>query len=96
MWDDGGKIGIKNKLILTEIFPSVHETWYLKVFDFNDWKYIYEKQAWALIKGTLSSINLGGRQYCLMPQIIFQINIDAAVDERQAQIKTGFILALEF
>jgi hypothetical protein len=22
----GGKIGIKNKLILTEIFPSVHET----------------------------------------------------------------------
>ena len=25
-WDDGGKIGNKNKLILTEIFPSVHET----------------------------------------------------------------------
>ena len=30
-WDDGGKIGNKNILILTEIFPSVHETWYLKV-----------------------------------------------------------------
>ena len=25
-WDDGGKIGKKNKLILTEILPSVHET----------------------------------------------------------------------
>ena len=25
-WDDGGKIGNKNKLILTEIFPLVHET----------------------------------------------------------------------
>ena len=25
-WDDGGKIGNKNKLILTEIFPSVHKT----------------------------------------------------------------------
>ena len=24
-WDDGGNIG-KTKLILTEIFPSVHET----------------------------------------------------------------------
>ena len=31
-WDNGGKIGNKNKLILTEIFISVHETWYLKVF----------------------------------------------------------------
>ena len=30
-WDDGGKIGDTNKLILTEIFPWVHETWYLKV-----------------------------------------------------------------
>ena len=30
-WDDGGKIGNKKKLILTEFFPSVHETWYLKV-----------------------------------------------------------------
>ena len=30
-WDNGGKIANKNKLILTEIFPSVHETWYLKV-----------------------------------------------------------------
>ena len=29
-WDDGGKIGNKNELILTEIFPSVHETWCLK------------------------------------------------------------------
>ena len=29
-WDDGGKIGKHNKLILTEIFPSVHETFYLK------------------------------------------------------------------
>ena len=34
-WDDGGKIGNKNKLILTEIFPSVRETWYLKVFSVN-------------------------------------------------------------
>ena len=25
-WDDGKTIGNKNKLILTEIFPSVHET----------------------------------------------------------------------
>ena len=25
-WDDGAKIGNKNKLILTEIFPKVHET----------------------------------------------------------------------
>jgi hypothetical protein len=25
-WVDGGKIGNKNKLILTEIFPSVQET----------------------------------------------------------------------
>ena len=25
-WDDGGKIDNKNKLNLTEIFPSVHET----------------------------------------------------------------------
>jgi hypothetical protein len=25
-WDDGGKIGNKKKLILTEIFPSVDET----------------------------------------------------------------------
>ena len=25
-WDDGGKIGNENILILTEIFPSVHET----------------------------------------------------------------------
>ena len=25
-WDVGGKIGNKNKLILTEIFPSVNET----------------------------------------------------------------------
>ena len=24
-WDDGGKIGNKNKLILTEIFPSVQK-----------------------------------------------------------------------
>ena len=29
-WDDGGKIGNKNKSILTEIVPSVHATWYLK------------------------------------------------------------------
>ena len=29
-WNDGGKIGNKNKLILTETFPSVHETWYYK------------------------------------------------------------------
>ena len=25
-WHDGGKISNKNKLILTEIFPSVHQT----------------------------------------------------------------------
>ena len=25
-WDDGGKIGNKNKLILIGVFPSVHET----------------------------------------------------------------------
>ena len=25
-WDDGGKVGDKNKLTPTEIFPSVHET----------------------------------------------------------------------
>ena len=25
-WDDGGKIGNKNKLLLTEIFPSAHGT----------------------------------------------------------------------
>jgi hypothetical protein len=30
-WDDGGKIGNKNKFIQTEIFPSVHETLYLNV-----------------------------------------------------------------
>ena len=30
-WEDGGKIGNTNKLILTEIFTSVHETLYLKV-----------------------------------------------------------------
>ena len=30
-WYDGGKIGNKNKSILTEMLPSVHETWYLKV-----------------------------------------------------------------
>ena len=29
-WDDGGKIGNKNTLILTEILPSVHEI-YLKI-----------------------------------------------------------------
>ena len=29
-WDDGEKSN-KGKLILTEIFQSVHETWYLKV-----------------------------------------------------------------
>ena len=29
-WDDGEK-GNSN-LILTEIFPSMHETWYLKAF----------------------------------------------------------------
>ena len=28
-WDDGEKTGNKNKSVLTEIFPSVHET-YLK------------------------------------------------------------------
>ena len=32
-WDDGGKVGNKNKLILSEIFLSVQETWYLKVMD---------------------------------------------------------------
>ena len=31
-WDNGGKIGNKNKLILIEILPSVQETWYLNVF----------------------------------------------------------------
>ena len=30
-WDSNEKIGNKNKLILTEIFPSVHERCYLKV-----------------------------------------------------------------
>ena len=30
-WEDDGKISNKNKLILTEIFPLVSETWYLKV-----------------------------------------------------------------
>ena len=30
-WDDGGKISNTNKLIQTEIFPSVHETLYLKL-----------------------------------------------------------------
>ena len=30
-WDDGGKIGNKNKLILTEVFPTVDERWHLKV-----------------------------------------------------------------
>ena len=29
---NGGKIGNQNKLIVTEILPLVHETWYLKAF----------------------------------------------------------------
>ena len=31
-WEDGGIIGNKSELILAEVFPSVHETWYLKVY----------------------------------------------------------------
>ena len=27
-WEDGGKIDNENKLILTEIFPSMHETYF--------------------------------------------------------------------
>ena len=40
-WDDGGKIDNKNKLILTEIFPSMHETRYLKVLMVNNHKSNY-------------------------------------------------------
>ena len=36
-WDDGGKINNKNKLILTDIFPLVHETWYLETLTFYVW-----------------------------------------------------------
>ena len=45
-WDDGEKAN--SNLILTEIFPSVHETWYLKVLKWK-WGHHSFNKPWSSV-----------------------------------------------
>ena len=55
---DGGKIGYKNKLILTNLFPSMYETRYLKVLIIL--VLLYPRCQWK------NSVMLGGKWILLV------------------------------